>query len=489
MKYYLHAVLAAVLATLSGQAVAQGTGGPLTTHGLHQHTYHSAAVRAFGGVSLGAEGNSGAMFMNPATLQALDGIQVSVGGVRQSRDLEQEQNFAPVRYYPNLSLLLEGRTEGIPDPDPDLVGFTPADTVQRPLDDIQPFWSRSLSTMAPMHAVLAAPLSLSGLTLTAGVGAVQYANLDHYYQNNNVLDPDVLSARPLPTLRPTDDNPLSVDWYQTIRSREGTMRGYGAAFAAHIQRYNLTIGLSGLLLDGDTDDLEQEVQRGRLTFLANEFRADSSFGTVTRRGTSDFSGQEFTFSSTLHGEYVSIGMVVIPPTTYTRAFNMDVTTDTAGIRTESSVSGEDELQLPWRGSLGLVLTPRDRLKMGLQYEIRPYSSATFTSADGAEAEPWRSASLLRVGVEYDLASWLIIRGGIRGEADVFIPEGSALVDEPAAYRVYSAGFGLSFAGLRWNVAYENAQMKYQDVWSSALSKNVDARHVITADISFTIPTR
>ena len=482
------AVMLAALPCGAAEAVAQGFGGPLTVHGLHQQGNHSAAARGFGGITMGTEGDIGTMFLNAAGVHSLEGIQLSIAGLHQSRDWSQEQQFAPVRYYPNLSLLLEGRTESIPDPDPDLIGFTPADSVQRPFDDIQPSWDRSLSSSSfPLHALLAVPVSLGSITLTAGVGAVQYANLNHFYQNNNVLDPAVLSQRPLPTLRPTDDDPLTAEWYQSIRSREGSIRGYGLSLAARHEGTGLSVGISGLLLRGSSDDFEQRVNRGTLTFLANEFRADSGFGGVTTTGTSEFEGQEFTLSGLLDGRHVSVGFTITPPTKITRSFDLQAVAATSGPSASLPASGEDSIQLPWRGSVGIMLKPREKLRIGLEYELRPYGSATFTSSKQEESSPWESSSLFRVGTQYQLLPWLALRGGIRGEADVFVPDGSAIDDEPATYRVFSVGLGFDGVGFRLNLAYEYADLEYEDLWASAVSQNEDQRHTITANLSYTLP--
>jgi hypothetical protein len=246
--------------------LAQGYGGPLNMTGVDKQTMHSASMRAFGGVSIGIQNDIGLMFHNPASLQSLQGIQLSIGGMHQSKALSQDQNFAPVRHYANLSLLLEGLTYQIPDPDTTLFGFTPQDTVQRPYDDIQPNWSRSNNNVLPVQIMAAVPFRVGNISLVAGLGFVEYANLDHYYQHNNVLSPSILSQRPLPTFRPTDNNPVAVDWFQSVRSREGNIYGYGAALAFRIERYNLSFGISGLLLDGSADDYERQVGRGRLTF-------------------------------------------------------------------------------------------------------------------------------------------------------------------------------------------------------------------------------
>jgi len=466
---------------------AQGYGGALTFHGVDHTLFYSAGSRAMGGVTVGVKQDIGLMFQNPATLPSIQGIQISLGGLTSSTDLNQEQNYAPVRYYSNLSLLLEGLTAIIPDPDTNLVGFTAQDTVQRPYDDIKPNWSRSNDDKIPLQALLAVPVSLGGVKIVAGVGAVEYANLNHYYQNNNVLSPGILSQRPLPTLRPTDDNPIEVAWFQSVRSREGSIHGYGFSFAGGLEKYNLSVGFSGMILGGSTDDYEQQVARGRLTFFSNAFRADSVYSRITKKGTSDFSGLELTFSGILSGRYVSAGFSVKSPTTITRKYTLQTSTDTTGTASPSSIQGEDKLKLPWRGAIGLSLSLRDNLTLGLEYEFRPYDSAKYIDSDGTETSPWLSASLLRVGAEYIIVPWLAFRGGMRGAAEVFETEGSQISGEAVTYTVYSAGIGLFYSGIRFNATYEYSLMNYEDTWASAISKNSERRHTIIADLSYEIP--
>ncbi|MDZ7319770.1 MAG: hypothetical protein ONB11_11475 [candidate division KSB1 bacterium] len=481
-KYFLFLILMLCAQTSFGQ----GYGGPLTFQGLERYLLHSAAARAMGGVAIGVKQDVGLMFQNPATLLSIQKMQLSFGGFSLSSNLKQVQQYAPVRYYPNLSLLLEGLTAKIPDPDTTFFGFTPQDTVQRPFDNIGPNWSRSRRHQAPLQAMLAVPAAVGNIKLVAGIGAVEYADMNHYYQNNNVLSPRILSQRPLPTLRPTDDKPLPVDWLQSIRSREGSIQGYGFAIASGIEKYNLVLGFSGLFLDGSCDDLEREIGRGRLTFFSNAFRADSVYRRITKTGTSAFSGQEFTFSSVLSGRYVSFGFSLKLPTTITRKYKMQVETDTTGVPSISSINGTDKFELPWRGTIGLSLTPRDKLTIGLEYEFRPYESAHYITADGVKTSPWLSASLFRVGAEYVILPWLALRGGMRGEAEVFEPEGNYIQGEPVTYTIYSAGLGVAYSNFRLDLTYENSLMKYQDVWSSAISKNREQRQMIVMQMSYEI---
>ena len=474
---------------LAGSVFAQGYGGPLTFQGIDHYSLHSAGSRAMAGVSIGLKQDPGLMFQNAASLTSIQKIQLSLGAKSYSSDLKQIQQYAPVRYYPNFSLLMEGLTDQLPDPPPDTSIFaygTVRDTVQRPYDDIRPNWTRSNNNSLPLQAMLAVPFSFGDYQLTAGIGAVEYADMNHYYQNNNALSPDILTQRPIPTLRPTDDNPILVDWYQTIRKREGQINGYGFSLAVDIKRYNLSIGFSGMILDGSTDDFEQEVGRGTLTFFSNAFRADSISKVVTKSGTSNFSGQEYTLSSLFTGKYVSIGFVVKMPTTITREYSTKIVTEVNGTTSTTTIKDEDELKLPWRGTLGLALSPRENLTIAIEYESRPFESVDYIEPNGETSSPWLSVSLFRVGMEFRATSWLALRGGMRGQAEVFEEEGNQLEGEPVSYTIYSAGFGLLYSGFRFNITYENSQMKYQDVWSTAISKNSETRHLVIAQISYEI---
>ena len=466
---------------------AQGYEGPLTIQGLDRSTFHSAASRAMGGVSIGTQNTIDVMFHNPAALSSLTGPQISLGGFRRSSSMQQVQQFAPVRYYSNFSLLMEGLTSRIPNPDTLLGGSGPRDTVQRPYDDIGPNWSRSSNRTVPLQGLLAVPFSLGTIRIAAGIGVVEYADMYSFYQNNNVLSPPVFSQRPLPTFRPTDNAPVAVDWSQYFRSREGSIRGYGAAVSAGLPEQGLSFGVSGMVLAGTTDDFEQLLGRGRLTFFSNAFRLDSVYHRVTTKGTSEYAGEEFTVSGIYRGRYLGFGISGKLPTKIRRTYTMQVETDTTGIPSRGTVSGSDHVQLPWRGTLALCLTPRENLTLGLEYEIRPFASAVYRSQNGTESSPWLSSSLFRIGVEYTPLSWLIIRGGIRGQSEVFEPEGNPIAGEPVTYSVYSIGVGIVHAGIRCNITYEYAMMKYQDVWGSAVVLNSDRCNTIVADVSYEIP--
>lgn len=478
----------AIVMVAAQSLFAQGYDDPLTIQGLDRHTLHSAASRAVGGTTIGVRNGIGLMFANPAALQTLTGVQFSIGGLQQSSSSEQVQQYAPLKYYSNFSLLMEGLTHLIPDPDTSQIGNTPGDTVQRPYDDIGPNWSRSKNRGLPLQAMLAVPFTLGEAKFVAGAGAVEYADLNQYYQNNNVLSPSILSQRPIPYPRPSGDSTIVTQWSQYYRARDGQIRGYGAALSGEISDLNISLGVSGMILKGTSDDFEQRVARGRLTFYANYFRLDSVYGRSVRTGTSDYSGQEFTFSGIYRGQYLSLGFSLRPPMTMTREFTTQVLTDSTGSAVLTTVNGEDKVRLPWRGTVGLAIVPGHNLMLGFEYELRPYSSTRYTDADGVESRPWLSSSMVRVGVEYTPLPWLAVRGGIRGRAEIFEPEGNPLPGEPVSHSIYSGGVGLSFAGIRLNVTYEYGLMKYEDVWGSAISLNKESRHTLIVELlSYEIP--
>jgi opacity protein-like surface antigen len=469
--------------------LAQGYDTPLNIQGLDRRAMHSAASSAVGGTSLVIGNDLGVMFTNPAALHTLSGIKLSLGGAQQQSSVNQEQHYAPLKYYSNFSLLMEGLTHLIPDPDPLLVGTGPRDTVQRPYDTIGPNWSRKKDKGIPLHALIAVPFSLGETKFVAGAGAVQYADLHHSYQNNNVLSPSILSQRPLPFSRPPNDSiPIITQWSQYMRLRDGSLRGYGASLSAAVSD-EIAFGVSGLVLSGSTDDFEQRVARGRLTFYTNAFRLDSVYGHFTNTGTSDYKATELTVSGVYRGEYLSVGASVRPPMMITHTFTTDVRVDTTGIPISTIVNGEEKIRLPWRGSVGLAIIPHENVTLGFEYEFRPYESATYTTSGGVESKPWLSASVARVGVEFRPVGWLALRGGVRGQAEVFEAEGNPLPGEAVTHSIYSGGVGISYAGIRLNLTYEYGQMKYQDIWGSAISLNTEKRHTFLADVTYEIPWR
>jgi len=479
--------------------LAQGYDTPLTFQGLSHRTSQSAASRAAGGITFALRSDVSVMFTNPALLTSLQDIQLSVGAVQQYVNDKQDQLYGGLQNYSAFNLLMQGTTWQVSDPESVLVNQ--ADSVQRPFDTIGPTWGRKASKGRPLQLMVAVPFSIETVRLVAGLGVVEYANLNRYYQNNNCLSPSVLSVLDSTiSTRNLNTNPYVAQWYQYYQQRDGTIRGYGGALSA-VFAEKLSVGVSGMLLKGTTDDQEVRVGRGRLVFYNNSLRLDKmNVSSYVKTGTSDYSGADFTFSARYSGRNFDIGFAVKPPTTITRTYTGSFSADTITAvsllshRVDSlhavgttSLSGEDKMKLPWQWTIGFAVRVLENLSVGLEYEIRSYASATYTAPDGTASNPWLSSSAWHIGIEYRPNPWLALRAGARDYAEVYEPLSNAIRGDPVSYGVYSAGFGVTFANAHLNVAYEYYDMKYVDTWSNAASINREFLSSFVASIAYDVP--
>lgn len=484
MKYYIF-----LFFLFARNIFAQGYGDPLTMQGIDHTSLHSAASRAAGGTSLMLRNQAATMFSNPASLQTVKTPQAVVGGTYRWIRASQEQQFAPLKYYSNYSLLMEGLTGNISDPDTSIPNPNPnpGDTVQRPFDTIKPNWSNTKNGALKGEFFLALPIVLGSANITAGLGFVEYANLNKHFENHNVTSPSVGSERPVPVARPSNDSlPFITHWSSYMQSREGSIRGYGLALSGELSE-SITIGLSAMILDGSSDDYEQRIERGTLTFYRDWFRIDSVYGHSVKSGISEYSGFEASLGCIYRGPHVSLAFTVKPPTTITRSYSTTEYFDTTGSSTAVTVHAEDKLTLPWRGSIGLGLALRENVTCAIEYEIRTYTSATYQDPSGMESNPWLSASILNIGAEFIPNDWLALRAGARQQSEVFEQEGNPLEGEPVTYSVYSAGCGVTFSSVQVNLAYEYSLMKYQDMWQTNVNFNRETNHTLILDVVYALP--
>jgi opacity protein-like surface antigen len=220
----------------------------------------------------------------------------------------------------------------------------------------------------------------------------------------------------------------------------------------------------------------------------------------TKVGTSEYSGTEITGSAKYTSKFIDFGFSVKPPTTITRSYSSTTVQDSVSavnvyaskidsvsVHSTSSVSGEDKMRLPWRGSLGFALRIRDNFTIGIEYEVRSYESATYTGANGIESNPWLSNSVFHIGGEYRVNEWLALRAGASNFKETFEPLSNPIRGDAVNYPVYSAGCGIAFDNAVLNLTYEYSDMKYVDMWSNAASINQQVTNSVTANISYTIP--
>lgn len=510
--YLLQYLLVTAMYVIVCNVYAQ-EGTTLQLQGLNYSTNQSATSRAFGGVSVGIKDEPSVMFLNPATLTSIKKITVSAGGYQQYTYKKQEQLYGTLQGHAGAVFLLQGITDQIPDPDFSLVTkrrLTQEDSIQRPFDNLGPYWTKKKNFTLPLQFFVVAPVKIGGYDVTVGAGAAEYANLYWYYCNNNSLSPNVLDVATYGTIRtqnlPRNDtiatatSPYPVQWYKYYQYRNGTIYGYGGMVAIALSP-KFSLGISGMYLDGETTDEEGQVGRGRMLFFYNSIRLDK-FGMTSykKRGKSTYSGFEFVLSGTYTSPFIQVGVTVKPPTTierkYTYTYWKDSVTATSVTNskvdslhsvTYATLRGVDKMEFPLRGTLGVAIHVKENITVGFEYEINPYASATYRAPDGRSSKPWLSYSSMKFGTEWKAMEWLKLRGGIRQVGEVFQPATNPLRGENVKYPVYSLGCGISAYGATVNIAYEYSDRRYTDTWSNSASINHQYVHTIIADVTYTLP--
>jgi hypothetical protein len=461
-----------LLLAVAGVQAARGqnVADPLLFQGIERIAGSGVRTQALGGTSVVLGSGSDAMFQNPANLIRLDAWEFRAGGYTSASRAGQVQNWTPNRFYADLSLMFENLSDTLKNPDPELVTNPAAENIHRRFDTLGPSWEKRITHTRPGTLSAGIPFSVAGISFAAGLGWSEVANLDQYYQNNNALDPNIGARRPqaIP-LVPVGDT-LRVQWYQFIRQRDGAMRGITPAAAISIMD-NLSAGISATILSGNSDDAELRTDRGLLRFMNTIYYLDTARQHIESIGTSKYSGSTFSFGATYSTDEFGIGLVVRAPYTVTRDWDRTVTIDTAGVLTTNRISGTDKTKFPLSWTLGIVVHPVDRLQIGLDYDVRPNSDATFTASDGSASNPFLDTKAVRAGAEYQYRKWLALRFGVRQDVQSFAPAGAGIMNDPATGTTYSCGVGLKFKSFLVDAAYRYSTLEYQDLWESNVNYN------------------
>ena len=460
--------LAALLA-LGGLAVppaqAQDAAAPLTIQGLDQQRAEGARARSMGGVRASGLTTSASLFSNPAALARVDDAEVRLGGGYAQRNFSQDQTWVPNRLYLELSLIFEN--------DP----ASPNPT--RAFDDIRPDWDNALSSASPTLGSAAVPLPFQpgGVSITAGLGAAQVANLDHYFQNNNALTPNIGSIRPEPIPRIQQGDSLMVGWAQFSRQREGAV--YGITPALAFSRGPFSLGLSATVLTGSSDDRQRTMERGEFTLrFQNRFSLSAPAGGETVvTGTSEYSGTRFAVAGGFEQGPLTTNVVWQPGYTLERAWSYS-----------DGTGGTDRIDFASALTLGASVQPSENVTVAADIDFRSLGGADVRLADASEPiQPWVSGATVHLGAEYQALPWLAVRGGYHEAAQPFAPAGAAILDDPARADVFGAGIGLSFGSLALDVAYELSSLEYEDLWLSNGNDNSITSHTVLFEAAYALP--
>ncbi|HTY37431.1 MAG TPA: hypothetical protein VMH23_09985 [Bacteroidota bacterium] len=470
--------------------VAQDYNLPLSMEGLNHTTNTSVLSKSLGGVTIPLRRDVSLMFANPASLGTLDALTISVGAAQTSTSAHQTQQWQPSTYFGNYSLLMDGSANNIVHTDtstankyklPGNTTYYPGDTLWKAYDNIGPNWShdRSASKFIP-NIFAAMPVKVMDINATVGLGYSEYANMDYFYQNNNSENPnpnELMIGQGIVK----GDSTRRIDWFQSIRRREGSISSLGGAVAINITP-SLTAAVSVKYISGSTDDFEQTLGRGVIWFFwsgaANKnapyqsLRLDSVSYMSALSGTSDYKGYETAISATYRGKDVTLGVTITLPTEIDRTFNgtstsyTNKTMDFAAVPLSTvSVNTFQEMDLPIKGNIGIGLQLRSNVYAAAEYEYDPYGNAKLITNHTTTTKPWLDGSSFHFGLKWEPVADYSLRFGYRRQTEVFQAQYSPFPGQPVSYVAYSAGLGIQLLkGLAINAAYEFYQRKYEDTW-------------------------
>lgn len=457
-----------------------GVSSPLGIYGLENTTVAGTRSRAMGWSSIANTNDASALFGNPAMLTRLEQYDIRIGGVSSASTYSQRQEWYPNKVYATLSLLLEDRLIGISDTGQNQIAL------ERKYDDIGPNWESKKSRIRPSYLAAAAPLTVSGMKMTIGVGYAEMIKLDHYFQNNNAMDPYIGTFRPEPYPRPVLGDTIRVRWYQNIRNREGSVYGITPGLSVELFE-KISLGVSLTILDGSTDDSETRRARGLFRFATsstgnfNVYFVDSIYYRQSLKGTSTYSGIRSTFGIGYDGGDYALGVVVKPGYMITRKFSGTLTTDSTGSPTTTQFSGTDWVKIPLTFAFGGSFLLSNRIRFAADYLVNDYSKTEYEQQNGFLTNPWLSGEMFRLGMEFTMMEELSVQCGYRENTQVFSGEGAPIIEDPVHGYGITAGIGLTFGMISLSTAYEYTELNFEDKWISNINYNKRIDHTIVAE--------
>lgn len=457
-----------ILCFVSSISFAQRMADPLTIQGIGNNFNAGTLSKATAGSMVSYSPDGADFFLNPSLLMQTKSYNVRAGAGFTSSYLEMKQDWIPNRLYGELSIIFEN----------DQTFKTKA------FDDLKPDWNRTKTYLLPSFASINAPFEIAGLKFAAGAAFNEAIRFDHYFKNNNALDPNIGQFRPAPIPRVIQGDSLKMKWYSYENERTGSIYGYTGALAARLTS-DVSAGVSLTYFDGKSDDRDYRSDRGIFMLgYSNLMRLDSTYYNSASTGESEYSGMQIILGADYQSDWYSAGASVNLPMKLTRDWSTSKRTDNGTSITDTSFSGSESIQFPLTAALGITLLPTNSVSVSINYEIKGTNNTEYTNSADSTTKPFLNSSSFSAGIDYRLYKWLKLRGGYRDAVQTFAAEGAGLLDEPVSGSLYSAGVGLTYLSWQLDLSYEYFMLEYQDAWLSNINYHSRSTHSVTLGLGY-----
>lgn len=450
------------------QPLAQRVYTPLTIQGLDHFQTFGARTNSMGGASVAAGNDVIDMFTNPALLLNIDGISIKAGAKYSSNEYEQVQDWTPNKLYAELSLIF--RNEDL--------------YKTKPFDNIKPDWNKTLSKATPGAFAASARFKLNDINFNIALGYGQVIDLNHFYQNNNALNPNIGQMRPAPIPRLVKGDSLKVGWFQNYNKREGAIYGITPALSVNILE-NLSAGVSSTFLKGSSDDNEYINNRGLFTLrYNNDFTLEPVNYVLDNSWTSDYKGTMLNFGLFYKDEKFSVAATVKPSFTITRTWTQVLIPTAQNTAKSSGPEASEEIKIPALYTIGFAIYPTNNITIGIDYEIKNLDKTEYKNLSDSTYTPWLGGNVLKLGAEYRVLKNYFLRLGYREQMETFEAEGTAILDEPVSGKVYSLGLGAKYSRLQFDFSCVYSTLNYEDTWLSNNNTNKTSRLVFMLEAGY-----
>jgi len=455
---------------------AQHRGDNLSFQALYCSNDIGAKAIAMGGAYTSMSGGVTSLFYNPAGLMGIDHFQITMSANYSSYLWRESQEYRPNRMFVTLPFYLEGIY--LPDIanngklDSYLVDSTQYDVSsvvmgKDPYSRAAANWQKIKANAKINNIAIAAPFKLFNRDFVVSVGYNLQYNVQDYDQNNSYLVPyigDYLYGY-LPPANGQDTE--VVKWYKFIREISGNIYNGSAALAYQVTDY-LNVGVKAKIILGQTDD-ELYLNRIGDFHLINQNKFQFWYVTDNNltQGTSKYTGVNYSLGAILKLNSFNLGINIDLPYTLERKWNYTTThSDTNGSSSVYS-NGIDKFEYPAIFSFGVNFEPHEKFIFSLDYQVAPFSKATFQLASlDTTFRKWVNQSSLRLGVEFKMSKFIAVLVGYNTISQPFVPDGAAITDRGPFSESYNAGFSFNIFGGNLDLTYEIRMLKYYDQYLS-----------------------